>query len=289
MRITKQNGYYLKRNNLKKAVDAATNTAVIIIGILTVIPLLWMVRTSVMSNTAIGRFPPQIIPRAILLSNYSKVLNTFPFGQYFLNTMNIVVLNIAGVLITATLTAYVLARFDFKGKNFVFAVIIGCMLMPGAVTLIPVFIGWSRLGFYNTYVPLWVPAFLGGGSFNIFLIRQFILTIPKDLDEAALIDGAGRLWILLIIIIPLIRPVLIAVSLFTFIGCWNDVMGPVVYLSTPIKYTVSIALSFFRSSHASNYSSIMAVSTMSMLPAAFMYLIGQRYFVEGIVLSGLKS
>jgi multiple sugar transport system permease protein len=242
-----------------------------------------------MSNTAIGRFPPQIIPRVVLWSNYPKVLNTFPFGRYFLNTMNIVIFNIAGVLITATLTAYVLARFNFRGRNIVFAAIIGCMLMPGAVTLIPVFIGWSKLGFYNTYIPLWAPAFLGGGSFNIFLIRQFILTIPKDLDEAALIDGAGRLWILLIIIIPLIRPVLIAVSLFTFIGCWNDVMGPVVYLSTPIKYTISIALSFFRSSHASNYSSIMAVSTMSMLPAAFMYLVGQRYFVEGIVLSGLKN
>jgi multiple sugar transport system permease protein len=289
MKTTKQNGYYLQKSIQGKREDIAINAIIFIIGIITIVPLLWMLRTSLMSNVAIGRFPPEIIPSNILFSNYPRVLNTFPFGRYFLNTMNIISLNIAGVLITATLTAYVLARFDFKGRNLVFATIIGCMLMPGAVTLIPIFIGWSHLGFYDTYVPLWVPAFLGGGSFNIFLIRQFILTIPRDLDEAALIDGAGRLQILLVIIVPLIKPVLIAVSLFTFISCWNDVMGPVVYLSRPIKYTVSIALSFFRSSHANNYSSIMAVSTMSMLPAAFMYLIGQRYFVEGIVLSGIKG
>jgi multiple sugar transport system permease protein len=289
MKTAVRNNYNAGKKYSARMENTAFFILVCILGVMFVIPLLWMIRTSVMSNAAIGRFPPQIIPENILLSNYPKTLQTFPFGRYFLNTLTIIVLNIAGVLITATLTAYVIARFEFPGRNLIFAVIIGCMLMPGAVTLIPMFIGWSRLGFYNTYVPLWVPAFLGGGSFNIFLIRQFILTIPKDLDEAALIDGAGRIRILAVIIIPMIKPVLIAVSLFTFIGCWNDVMGPVVYLSTPIKYTVSIALSFFRSSHMSNYGSIMAVSTMSMIPAIVLYLIGQKYFVEGIVLSGLKS
>jgi multiple sugar transport system permease protein len=289
MKNVVQNNYYPGKKNRAALENTAFFVLVCVLGIIFIIPLLWMLRTSVMSNAAIGRFPPQIIPENILLLNYPRTLQTFPFGRYFLNTLNIIVLNIAGVFITATLTAYVLARLEFPGRNLIFATIIGCMLMPGAVTLIPMFIGWSRLGFYNTYVPLWAPAFLGGGSFNIFLIRQFVLTIPKELDEAALIDGAGRLGILIVIIIPLIKPVLIAVSLFTFIGCWNDVMGPVVYLSTPAKYTVSIALSFFRSSHMSNYGAIMAVSTMSMLPAVILYLIGQKYFVEGIVLSGLKS
>jgi multiple sugar transport system permease protein len=183
-----------------------------------------MLRTSVMSNVSIAKYPPPIIPDKILFSNYPKVLGNFQFARYFLNTMHIIVLNIAGVLCTATLTAYVLARLNFPGKNIIFGIIIGCMLMPGAVTLIPMFIAWSRLGFYNTYVPLWLPAFMGGGSFNVFLIRQFILTIPKDLDEAALIDGAGRIKTLIIIIAPLIKAVLIAVSLFTFIGGWNDII-----------------------------------------------------------------
>ena len=272
-----------------KATNFLVFILVTLLGILFVIPLLWMLRTSVMSNAAIGKYSPQIIPQTFLFSNYPNTLQTFPFGRYLLNTLNIIVLNIGGVLITATLTAYILARMEFRGRGLIFATIIACMLMPGAVTLIPIFIGWSRLGFYNTYVPLWVPAFLGGGSFNIFLIRQFIFTIPRDLDEAALIDGAGRITILIRIIAPLIRPVLIAVSLFTFINCWNDVMGPVVYLSTPIKYTVSIALSFFRTSRMSNYGAIMTVSTLSMLPAVIIYLIGQKYFIEGIVLSGLKS
>jgi multiple sugar transport system permease protein len=284
-----ENNYFLGKQRRRQLNDTIISILIFIMGFICLVPLLWMVRTSLMSNAAIGKFPPQIIPEKFLFSNYPKVLQTFPFGRYLLNTLTIVFLNLCGVLITASLTAYVLARLEFRGRNLIFAIIIGCMLMPSAVTLIPMFIGWSRLGFYNTYLPLWIPAFLGGGSFNIFLIRQFILTIPKDLDEAALIDGAGRLMILLVIIVPLIKPVLIAVSLFTFIGCWNDVMGPVVYLSTPSKYTVSIALSFFKSSHANNYSSIMAVSTLSILPAVFMYLIGQKYFVEGIVLSGLKS
>jgi multiple sugar transport system permease protein len=273
----------------KKAGDMAAAVMVTVLGFLFIVPLLWMIRTSLMSNAAIGAYPPLIIPKVFLFSNYPNTLQTFPFGRYLLNTLNIIVFNICGVLTTATLTAYVLARMEFRGRSLIFATIIACMLIPGSVILIPMFIAWSRLGFYNTYVPLWFPAFLGGGSFNIFLIRQFILTIPKDLDEAALIDGAGRITILVRIIIPCIRPVLIAVSLFTFIGCWNDVMGPVVYLSTPIKYTVSIALSFFRTSRMSNYGAIMAVSTMSMIPAVIMYLIGQKYFVEGIVLSGLKS
>ena len=283
------NNYYRRRNNRRSINDLLMFLLVIVVGIFYIIPLLWMLRTSVMSNAAIGQFPPQIIPKTVLFSNYPNALQTFPFGRYLLNTLNIIVLNIAGVLTTATLTAYTLARMEFRGRSFIFAVIIACMLMPGAVTLIPMFIGWSRIGFYNTYVPLWFPAFLGGGSFNIFLIRQFVFTIPRDLDEAALIDGAGRITILIRVIIPLIKPVLIAVSLFTFIGCWNDVMGPVVYLSTPIKYTVSVALNFFRNSRASNYGAIMAVSTLSMIPAVIMYLIGQKYFVEGIVLSGLKS
>jgi multiple sugar transport system permease protein len=274
---------------IRRSGDITAFILVCCIGFLFLVPLLWMLRSSLMAKAAISKYPPEIIPKIILFSNYPETLRAFPFGLYFMNTLQIILFNLIGVLSTATLTAYILSRFDFKGRNLIFTLIIGTMLMPGAVTLIPVFIAWSRLGFFDTYVPLWFTAFLGGGSFNIFLIRQFILTIPKDLDEAAIMDGTGRLKILFVIIVPIIKPVLIAITLFTFIGCWNDVMGPVIYLNDASKYTISIALNFFRGSHGSNYAGIMAASALSMLPAVVLYLLGQRYFVEGIVLSGLKA
>lgn len=177
----------------------------------------------------------------------------------------------------------------FKGNNVLFALCIGSMLMPPAVTLIPIFIMWSRAGFYNSYAPLIVPQFLGGGAFNIFLIRQFMLGIPRDLDEAAMIDGASRPMILVRILLPILKPVLITVGLFTFITSWNDVLGPVIYLSDSIKYTISLGLSIFKGGYGTNWVAIMCASTLAVIPALVMYMIGQKYFVEGIVLSGLKS
>jgi multiple sugar transport system permease protein len=163
------------------------------------------------------------------------------------------------------------------------------MLMPGSVLIIPQFMIWARLGFTDSYVPLIVPAFLGGGAFYIFLFRQFMLTIPRDMDEAALIDGAGRLKILISIIIPSIKPAIIVVALMAFITNWNDMLGPVIYLNTPEKLTMSYGISRFSGQFNTNYSFVMVAATLTMLPVFIMYLIGQEYFIEGIVLSGLKE
>jgi multiple sugar transport system permease protein len=163
------------------------------------------------------------------------------------------------------------------------------MLMPGTVTIIPIFKGWTALHVTSGYIPLIVPAFLGGGGFNIFLCRQFLMTIPRDLDEAARIDGAGKVRVLARILLPLIKPVLISIGLFTFIIYWNDVLGPLIYVNLNAQNTISQGLANFRAGFGTDYKAIMAASVMSVTPAVILYVVGQRYFIEGIVLSGLKA
>lgn len=261
---------------------------IIIISMMVVFPFLWMVRSSLMSNLEINKYPPLLLPTNWRFDNYPYTLTVFPFGRYFINTLMIALPSVAGVLLTATLAAYSFARLDFPLKKFWFTLVIGSMLMPGAVLIIPIFMAWSAIGLSNSYIPLIVPQFLGGGALNIFLIRQFLMTIPRELDEASYMDGANHLQILFQILLPLIKPVLITVGLFTFILMWNDVMGPLIYISRNEMNTISQALANFKSGFGTDWKSIMAASTMSIIPSVILYFFGQKYFVEGIVLSGLK-
>ncbi|MDP3178432.1 MAG: carbohydrate ABC transporter permease [Spirochaetaceae bacterium] len=258
-------------------------------GLACLFPFYWMLRSSVMGNIEIYKYPPVFIPKILKLENYPNALTLFPFGKYFLNTMTITVPSVLGMVLTSTMAAYALARIDFPFKKTVFALVLASMLMPGTVTIIPIFKGWVALGFPSGYVPLIVPAFLGGGAFNIFLCRQFLMGIPKDLDEAALIDGAGHLTILTRILLPLIKPVLISIGLFAFILYWNDVLGPLIYINRNDQNTIAQGLANFRAGFGTDYKAIMAASVMSVTPAVALYFIGQKYFIEGIVLSGLKS
>ena len=262
---------------------------VVLIGLACVFPFFWMLRSSFMSNIEIYQYPPLLFPKTWKFENYPIALTIFPFGRYFLNTLTITLPSVFGVLLTSTMAAYALARIDFPFKKVVFALVIGSMLMPGTVTIIPIFKGWTALHLSNGYIPLIVPAFLGGGGFNIFLCRQFLMTIPRDLDEAAIIDGAGHLRILFRVLLPLIKPVLISIGLFTFILYWNDVMGPLIYISRNEQNTISQALANFRAGYGTDYKSIMAACCMAVAPVVGLYFIGQRYFIEGIVLSGLKA
>jgi multiple sugar transport system permease protein len=270
-------------------VNIIVTVIIILCGLMVVFPIFWMIRTSFMTNIEINQYPPKLLPKNLLFSNYTDALTTFAFGRYLFNTLTIVVSSIIGVLLTSSIAAYAFARLEFPLKNLWFTLIIGSMLMPAAVTLIPIFIVWSKLGFYNSYVPLIVPAYLGGGAFNIFLIRQFMLTIPKDLDEAAIIDGASHMQILFQILIPMVKPVLISVGLFTFINLWNDLLGPVIYISDQDKSTIAQGLATFKGGFGTNWRVLMAASCMSTIPAALIYVFGQKYFIEGIVLTGLKS
>ena len=277
------------RKRAQRSVNALTSVIILVIGCAVIFPFFWMIRSSLMSNIEIYKYPPLFLPRSWQFVNYRTTLTTFPFLRYMLNTLTITLPSLVGVLVTATLAAYAFARLAFPLKRIWFALVIGSMLMPNAVTIIPIFVAWSSVGLSNGYTPLIVPAFLGGGAFNIFLIRQFLMTIPRELDEAATIDGASHVRILVQVLIPLIKPVLISVGLFAFILYWNDVLGPLIYISRTEMNTISQGLANFKTGFGIDWKAIMAACTVAVAPCVAMYFIGQRYFIEGIVLSGLKA
>ena len=274
----------------KRIADILALVVVVIAAALVMLPIWWIFRTSLMSDAEMYAFPPRFFPGRWLISNYAKTLEFFKFWKYLGNTMIIIVPSVIGGTVTATLAGYAFARLRFKGRDFIFSLCVGSMLLPTMVTLIPLYIMWTRgLGLHDSFLPLIIPYFCGGGAFNIFLIRQFIKTIPRELDEAATIDGAGYMRVLTNIIVPAIRPAMIVVALFLFLGIWNDMLQQVVYINGQDKFTIAVGLNNFRGALKSDWSSIMAATCMSFAPGVIIYLIGQRYFVEGIVMTGLKN
>ncbi|EMS73625.1 carbohydrate ABC transporter permease [Ruminiclostridium cellobioparum] len=275
-----------KTNTFKKAL------IYIIIGLLSItfiLPFIWMLRSSLMELQQIFIMPPQWIPNPVKLENYIHALTIVPFALYFKNTMIILILGMVGTLITSTLSAYSFARLRWKGRDFWFKVILTSMMLPGAVTLIPQFLGWNALGMVGSFVPLIVPAFFGGGAFNIFLLRQFYMSIPLELDEAAIVDGASFFRIYTSIILPLSRSAIIVIAIFSFMFYWNDFMGPLIYLTDESKYTLAIGLQMFQGAYNTRWEELMAASTSIILPCVLIFIIGQKYFLEGITMSGLKG
>lgn len=258
-------------------------------GIFSLLPLVWLIRSSLMNMGQIFELPPVWIPNPVQFSNYSEALTILPFGRYFVNTAIIVVFSVLGVIVTSSISAYSFARMKWKGRNLVFSLLLSSMMLPYAVTLIPTFIGWSKVGLTNSFIPLIAPAWFGGGAFNIFLLRQFYLSIPRDLDEAAYVDGAGHGRIFRSIILPLTKPALIVVGLFSFLAAWNDFLGPLVYLSDETKYTLALGLQQFKGMYSAEWHLMMAAATVVLLPAIVVFFIGQRYFIEGITLTGIKA
>ncbi len=253
------------------------------------VPLYWLVRSSLMSMSQIFQMPPIWIPNPLRFSNYTKAFSVVTFGRYYLNTAIIVLGVVSGTVITSSLSAYAFARLRWKGRNIMFACLISSMMLPFAVTMIPLFVGWSKLGLSNTYVPLILPAWFGGGAYNIFLLRQFYMTIPRELDESAFVDGAGFFTIYRSILLPLTQPALIVVGIFAFMGSWNDFLGPLIYLSSSTKYTVSLGLRMFQGMYNAEWHLMMAASTAALLPVIVVFFVGQRYFIEGITLTGIKG
>jgi multiple sugar transport system permease protein len=249
-----------------------------------------MVRSAFMKNTDIYIMDPFIFwPKKMLWKNFVDAWNSAPFARYAANTMIIVVSNIFGTLLTSSMAAYAFSRVKWKGRSFCFAMILTTMMLPGAVTIVPQFLIWRNLDLVDTYLPLILPAFFGGGAFNIFLLRQFFLAIPRDLDEAAEIDGAGKLRIFLQIILPLSKSALIVVALFSFLGNWNDFFGPIIYLNSKEKFTLAVGLLQFKGDYSTKWNLLMAASTIVVTPCILIYLIGQRYLIEGISLTGMKA
>lgn len=258
-------------------------------SVMTLLPFVWLIRSSLMGPGQIFSLPIEWRPSPIRWENYPDALTAVPFDRYFFNTMRIEVLVIAGTLITSTMSAFAFARLRWRGRNLVFGILLSGLMLPYAATLIPTFILWQQLGGLGTIAPLVVPAWFGGGIFNIFLLRQFFMTIPRDLDEAAYLDGATPFEVLIRIILPLSKPALIVVSIFTFISVWNDFLGPLIYLGDESQYTLAIGLRVFSSAYTAQWDLLMAASTAVVLPIVVLFFLAQRYFVEGITLTGIKG
>lgn len=278
------------RVNVKKRINTTIIYLVLITGsIVCLIPFFWLLRSSFMNIGQIFEMPPVWIPDPFTFDNYIEAFTILPFGQYFLNTVTIVVIVLCGTVITSSICAYSFARIEWKGRNIIFSILLSALMLPGAVTLIPTFIGWSKLNMTNSIIPLTVPAFFGGGVFNVFLLREFFKGIPRELDESAYMDGASHWTIYSKIILPLTKPALIVVGLFTFMNTWNDFMGPLIYLNSDKKFTLALGLQQFISLYSAQWHLLMAAATVSLLPVLIVFFFGQRYFIEGITMTGLKG
>ncbi|MGV3466559.1 MAG: carbohydrate ABC transporter permease [Heyndrickxia sp.] len=273
-----------------KTVKRSFALIILIIGaIVSLVPFIWLIRSSLMTSTEIFEFPPKLLPEKFQWSNYKDIFSIINFGLYLKNTLFIMIPVIIGTIITCCMCGYGFARLRFPGRNMWFGMILATMMLPGAVTLIPTFLMWSKLGGINTFWPLIVPAFFGGGGFFIFLMRQFFMNIPRELDESALMDGANHFQIFTKILLPLVKPPILVVGFFTFMGVWNDFFGPLIFLNDESKYTLALGLLQLKGSYSSDWNLMMAASAVMVIPAIIIFFIGQRHFIEGISLTGIKG
>ena len=276
----------------QRRIDWARGAAYVLLLVgaaVALVPFVWLVRSSLMGPHQIFSVPPEWVPRPFVWSNYREALTVVPFSRYFLNTMTIELFTVSGTVITSALAAFSFSRLRWSGRDVVFGILLTGLMLPYAATLIPTFILWQKLGAINTYLPLTVPAWFGGGAFNVFLLRQFFLTIPRDLDEAAYLDGATPLQVLWQIVLPLSRPALIVVAVFTFIAVWNDFLAPLIYLTDDDKFTLALGLATFKGMYNAQWDLLMAASAAVVAPIIVLFFMAQRYFIEGIALTGIKG
>jgi ABC-type glycerol-3-phosphate transport system permease component len=255
-------------------------------------PMLWMVSSSLHGLEGVFQVPFDWIPDSPQWDNYSQVLTLLPFGRYLLNTLVITVSVILGTVFSSSLVAYGFARLRFRGRNKLFGLCIATMMLPGQVTMIPLYVLFSKLGWVDTFLPLIVPAFFGS-PFYIFLLRQFFLSLPYEYDEAALLDGASRFRIYWNVILPLSRPALAAVVVFSFIGAWNDFFNPLIYINSFEKATLTLGLNLLKSqiigSGTTQWHLLMAASVLVLIPNIIVFFLAQRHFMKGINVGGLRG
>ena len=261
----------------------------LLIAVFLLTPLAWLVSTALKEQKQIFTYPPEWIPSPAVWSNFPDSTTVYPFIRYATNTTIIAGLNIAGVLITASLAAYAFARLQFPGRDLIFMILLSTLMLPFTVLMIPRYIEFRELGWIDSWLPLIVPNWFGGGVFFIFLLRQFFRTIPRDLSDAAKLDGASEFRIYWQIVLPLSKPALAVVAVFVFLDTWNDFLAPLIYITSPEKYTVSLGLSQFLGNYTTQYAYLMAASTMMILPTIAVFIAAQRYIVHGVVLTGVKG
>ena len=278
-----------------KSVRFVAHLTLIILSIPCLLPLLWMISTSLKSDAQI--FPSvgeiggfrlsDFIPNPILWSNYPEAMRSVPFGTYLQNTLFLCISTTIGAVLSSALVAYGFARTKFRGQKILFILVLSTLMLPPQVTMIPTFLLYKGIGWYGTWLPLVVPSFFGS-AFYIFLMCQFFRTIPNELSEAARIDGCGELRIFFQIMLPLSIPVMATCALFQFIGAWNDFLGPLIYLNSPSQYTNAYGLQQFMGTMVSQWSYLMAATTVFTIPIIILFFLAQKTFIQGIATTGGK-
>ena len=259
-----------------------------LITIILMVPFYWMIATALRSSDQVLKLPPSWVPNPITFENFPKVFQEVPFALFIKNSFVLVFWNIIGQIFATTLVAYGFTRFRFPGRNTLFLILLGTLMIPNTITLVPQFILFARMGLVNSYLPLILPAF-AGSPYLIFLMRQYMMTIPLDLDEAAMLDGANHFQTLIHVLLPLMVPALVLVTVFTFVDVWNDFLRPLVYLNDPAKFTVSIGLAFFQGTKFTAWEMLMAGSLIAMLPPALLFFVAQKRLMGGIAVTGIKG
>ena len=259
----------------------------ILIAVIMVVPFLWMLSTSLKTQYDAVKIPPVWIPDPPQWENYVKLFTEQPMFQFMLNTIKIVFFVVLGQLFFSSLAAYSFARISFKGRNVVFFFYIATLMVPGQVTMIPTYLMFAKAGLPDNHLALILPAFFS--AFGVFLLRQFFMSLPRELEEAAEIDGCNPFMTYWRIMLPLVVPAMLTLGVFTLMNTWNDYMGPLIYLSSPEKYTMTLGIAYFKGVYTTQWNLVMAGSIVSVVPILIAYLCAQKYFIEGIAFSGVKG
>ena len=291
--------YQMDRSTRTRIVHIFVYIALIIGALIVLVPFFYMVATSLTDISNIYNYPFEWIPDPIAWWNYpesfealASIAPGLTFFRIMSNTLFIVIFGMAAELTGVALVSFGFSRFNFPGRDKLFLLLLATMMLPFIITLIPVFLIWVRLGLIDQYDPLIVPAWFGGGAWAIFLLRQFLMSVPKDMEEAATIDGANIFQIFYMIMLPMVRPSLLAIGVLVFIGRWNDFMGPLIYLFTTVKFPLVLAMKFFEeslSNEAPRWNYMMAISTVMAAPLLLIYFFAQRYFIEGLTVGAVKG
>jgi ABC-type glycerol-3-phosphate transport system permease component len=272
----------------RKALGLALTYGLLTLGALaSLLPLYWLVLTSLRPTGGEFTYPPQWIPTSLRFENYAYVLNRAPFALYTLNSTTVTLLATLGTLVSGSMAAYAFARLRFVGRDIWFGVMLSTLMLPYVVTLIPEFLLVRAVGWLDSLRPLIVPFWFGGGAFYIFLMRQFFLTLPTEMEDAARVDGAGPFRIYLQIVLPLSGPALASVMVFSFIQHWNDFLAPLIYTNSVQNRTLALGLRYFADEQITQFNYTMAASTLMLVPVLLLFFAANRYFVKGIATSGL--
>ena len=275
-------------NNTKKITKSILLHLVIyFLAFITIIPFIWMILTSLKDMSEIFVYPPKWFPSRFKIENYANSFDAAPFDRYYINSLFVAVIVTLGQLITCSMAAFAFARLRFRGNKILFFIFLGTMMIPYNVTMIPSFLVLYWLGWIDTYQALIVPGL--ASAFGTFLLRQFFITIPKELEEAAYIDGASRFGVLWRIILPLAKPALATLAIFTFMGVFNDFIWALIVLNSEELRTVQLGLAIFRDRYLTQWDLLMAGSVMAVIPILIVFFFAQKYFIKGITLSGLKE